>query len=53
MCNDYEKGLLLSQSLKELIEEENELQIYLVGEVMLRGKIQSQKIYSIDKHTIS
>jgi adenylate cyclase len=53
MCNDYEKGLLLSQALKELIEEKNELQIDLVGEVMLRGKTQPQKIYSIDKHAIS
>ena len=48
-CNDYKKSLLLSQALKELIEGKDELQINFVGEVMLRGKIQALKIYSIDE----
>jgi len=48
-CNDYKKGLLISQALKELIEDREELQINLVGEVMLRGKTQPLKIYSIDE----
>jgi adenylate cyclase len=48
-CNDYKKSLLLSQSLKELIEGKEELQINPVGEVMLRGKTQPLKIYSIDQ----
>jgi adenylate cyclase len=47
-CNEYKKSLLMSQALKELIEGKEELQINLVGEVMLRGKIQPQKIYSIN-----
>jgi len=47
-CNDYKKRLLLSQALKELIEGKEDLQINLVGEVMLRGKTLPQKIYSID-----
>jgi len=47
-CNEYNEGLLLSQALKELIEGKEELKIKLVGEVMLEGKIQSQKIYSVD-----
>jgi len=49
MCNDYKKGLLLSQALKELIDEREKLQINLVGEVLLRGKIQPLKIYSVDE----
>ena len=49
MCNDYQKGLLLSQALKELIEERKELKIHMVGEVMLRGKSEPLKIYSIDE----
>jgi len=47
-CNDYKKGLLLSQALKELIEGKEDLQINMVGEVMLRGKTQTLNIYSID-----
>jgi len=47
-CNDYKKRLLLSQALNELIDDKEEFEINLVGEVMLRGKIQPQKIYSID-----
>jgi adenylate cyclase len=47
-CNDYKEGLLMSQALKELVEGKEEFQINLVGEVMLRGKIQPQKIYSIN-----
>ena len=49
MCNEYKKGLLLSQALKELIDEREKLQINLEGKVMLRGKIQPLKIYSIDE----
>ncbi len=49
MCNSYEKGLLLSQALKELIEERTELQINLVGEAQLSGKSEPLKIYSIDE----
>jgi adenylate cyclase len=49
MCNEYGKGLLLSQALKELIEKRKELKIDMVGEVPLRGKSKSLKIYSIDK----
>ncbi len=49
MCNDYKKGLLLSQALKELIDDREELRINLAGEVILRGKIQPLKIYSIDE----
>ncbi|MBA7552194.1 hypothetical protein ES705_44749 [subsurface metagenome] len=48
-CNDYKKSLLLSQALKELIEGKEQLPINMVGEVMLRGKIQPIKIYSIDE----
>ena len=48
-CNDYKKSLLLSQHFKELIEDNEELQINLVGEIMLRGKAQPLKIYSIDE----
>lgn len=48
-CNDYNKSLLLSQALKELIEDKEVLQINLVGEIILRGKAQPLKIYSIDK----
>jgi adenylate cyclase len=47
MCNQYKKGLLLSQALKELIEGSAELKIDLMGEVLLRGKNQPLKIYSI------
>ena len=49
MCNEYEKDLLLSQALKELIEERKELKINMVGEVQLRGKSEPLKIYSIDE----
>jgi len=49
MCNDYDKGLLISQSLKELMEDQEEFQINMVGEVVLRGKTQPLKIYSIDE----
>jgi len=49
MCNEYEKDLLLSQALKELIEERKELKIHMVGEVQLRGKSEPLKIYSIDE----
>jgi adenylate cyclase len=49
MCNAYKKGLLLSQALKELINDSKEIQINLEGEVLLRGKIQPLKIYSIDE----
>ena len=49
MCNEYEKGLLLSQALKELIEQRKELKIHMVGEVQLRGKSEPLKIYSIDE----
>jgi len=49
MCNTYKKGLLLSQALKELIDDSEEIQINLVGEVKLKGKIQPLKIYSIDE----
>jgi adenylate cyclase len=48
-CNDYNKSLLFSQPIKELIEDKNELPINLVGEIMLRGKDQPLKIYSIDE----
>ena len=48
-CNEYKKSLLLSQQIKELIEDNEELQINLVGEIMLRGKAQPLKIYSIDE----
>ena len=48
-CNEYKKSLLLSQHIKELIEDNEELQINLVGEIMLRGKAQPLKIYSIDE----
>jgi adenylate cyclase len=48
-CNDYKKSLLLSQHVKELIEDHEELQINLEGEIMLRGKAQALKIYSIDE----
>jgi len=47
-CNEYKKSLLLSQVLYEFIEDKEEFEINLVGEVMLRGKTQPQKIYSID-----
>jgi len=47
-CNYYNEGLLLSHALKELIEDNEELQINMVGEVMLRGKTEPQKIYSIE-----
>ncbi|MEP0131635.1 MAG: adenylate/guanylate cyclase domain-containing protein [Eudoraea sp.] len=49
MCNEYEKGLLLSQTLKKLIEERTELKFHMVGEVLLRGKSKPLKIYSIDE----
>ena len=48
-CNDYNKSLLFSQPFKELIEDKKELPINLVGEIMLRGKAQPLKIYSIDE----
>jgi len=48
-CNEYKKSLLLSQQIKELIEDNEELQINLVGEIMLRGKAQPLNIYSIDE----
>jgi len=48
-CNDYNKSLLFSQPFKELIEDKKELPINLVGEIMLRGKDQPLKIYSIDE----
>jgi len=47
-CNYYNEGLLLSQALKEMIEGKEELQINLVGEVMLGGKTQPLNIYSIN-----
>ena len=47
-CNDYNESLLLSQALKELIEDKEEFQINLVGEVMVRGKTQALTIYSIN-----
>jgi len=48
-CNDYNKSLLFSQPFKELIEDKKELPINVVGEIMLRGKAQPLKIYSIDE----
>jgi len=41
--------LLFSQPFKELIEDKKELLINVVGEIMLRGKAQPLKIYSIDE----
>ena len=49
MCNDYDKSLLISQTLKELMDDQEEFQINMVGEVMLRGKSQALKIYGIDE----
>jgi len=49
MCNKYKKGLLLTQAIKELIDDREGLQINLIGEVILRGKIQPLKIYSVDE----
>jgi len=48
-CNDYKKGLLISQALKDLIDDKEELEINLAGEALLRGKNQPLKIYSIDE----
>lgn len=48
MCNNYNKVLLLSQALQELINNNEEVRINPVGEVEVRGKVQPVKIYSID-----
>jgi len=48
-CNDFQKGLLLSHTLKELIEDSEKHQINLVGEILLRGKAEALKIYSADE----
>jgi len=53
MCNDFQKGLLLSQTLNEFIEDSEELQINLVGEILLRGKAEALKIYSVDEIEIT
>jgi len=47
-CNDYNKGLLISQSLKELIEDSEKLDFKLAGNVLLRGKTLPIGIYFID-----
>ena len=49
LCNTYKKSLLLSQTLKEVIGEQEDLQINEVGEVVLRGKSKALKIYYIDE----
>lgn len=51
-CNDYKKSLLLSQALKEVIDGKEEFEINLVGEVMLRGKSQPLKIYTVDEEEL-
>ena len=47
------KVCFLSQALKEVIAGKEELEINLVGEVMLRGKSQALKIYSIDEEELT
>ena len=48
-CNDYNKSLLLSKALKELIEGNEKLHISLAGKVLLRGKTMPVEIYFIDQ----
>jgi len=48
-CNDYNKSLLISQTLKELIEGNEKLHISLAGKVLLRGKTMPMEIYFIDQ----
>jgi adenylate cyclase len=47
-CNDYNKSLLISQALKELIDGVEKLHIGLAGKELLRGKAMPQEIYFID-----
>ena len=49
---DIHPQLGSEEDLKELIEGKEELQINLVGEVMLRGKTQPLNIYSIDPNDL-
>lgn len=49
MCNEYNKNLLLSQSLKDMLKDQEDFQIDEVGEFLLRGKTKASKIYSIEK----
>jgi len=49
MCNEYNKNLLLSQSLKEMLNDQEDFQINEVGEFFLRGKTKPSKIYSMEE----
>jgi adenylate cyclase len=48
MCNEYNKNILLSQGLKEMLNDHEDFQIDEVGEFLLRGKAKPSKIYSIE-----
>lgn len=48
LCNKYSKKLLASESIVERLDKDSKLSIELQGSILLRGKEQEVKIYSID-----
>ena len=47
VCNDFQKRILISQSMKTNLDRQKEFSFGLVGKVKLRGKRQSINIYDV------
>ena len=48
-CNAYGKELLISEYVEQKLPYDPRLVVELVGDIVLRGKEQSVKIYSVDR----
>jgi adenylate cyclase len=48
LCNDYNKKLLASEPIVERLDKDSKLNIELQGSILLKGKEQEVKIYSIE-----
>jgi adenylate cyclase len=49
-CNEYGKKILASESLRELLPDDQTLAFELMGNIPLRGKEQSVDVYSVEKN---
>lgn len=47
-CNEYDKPLLISSHLYKLIPRSGKIAVSLIGEIMLKGKLQPVGIYSVE-----